>query len=76
MFNTSVLADSQIESIALADLERSDLARANMAPHPMCEEEPFHFSAEYRDVALRHVWTRAQAAIAAEVRERGIPRWI
>lgn len=71
MLNTSVLADSQIESIALADLERS-----NMAPHPMCEEEPFHFSAEFRDVALRHVWTLNAAKAARENQERGIPRWI
>lgn len=53
------------------------LEKANMIePRPETEREPFHFSSEYRDVALRHVWTRNQAAIAAEVRERGIPRWI
>lgn len=60
----------------IEDFVQADMARANMLPHPMCESEPFHFSAEYRDVALRHVWTLNQAAIAAEVRERGIPRWI
>lgn len=58
------------------DFAQADWARANMAPHPMCEEEPFHFSAEYRDVALRHVWTRAQAARTLEINERGMPRWI
>lgn len=58
------------------DAITQDLSRANMCPHPMCEVEPFHFSAEFRDVALRHVWTLNQAAIAAEVRERGMPRRI
>ena len=55
-----------------------DMERANMTvePRPELESEPFHFSAEFRDVALRHVWTRNQAAIAAEVREHGIPRWL
>lgn len=74
MLNTSVLADSQIESIALADLERSDLERSNMAPRPEWEAEPFHFSQEFKDVALRHVWTLNRAAIAAEVREHSTPR--
>ena len=58
------------------DFAQADMARANMAPRPEWEAEVFHFAPEYRDVALRHVWTRNQAAIAAEVRERGIPRWI
>ncbi len=71
MFNNT-LADSRIEEIAQADL-----ARANMVePRPEWEAEPFHFSQEFKDVALRHVWTRNQAAIAAEVREHGIPRWL
>jgi len=53
------------------------LERANMVePRPDWEAEPFHFSAEYRDVALRHAWTMARAAEAAQIRERGIPRWI
>ena len=61
------------------DLEtfvQQDLARANMAPHPMCECEPFHFSQEYRDLALRHVWTLNCAKVAREAQERGFPRWI
>lgn len=52
------------------------LERANLIPHPMCREEPFHFSQEYRDVALRHAWSTARAAEAAQIRERGIPRFI
>lgn len=53
------------------------LEKANMIePRPETEGEPFHFSAEYRDVALRHAWTMARAAEAAQIRERGIPRWI
>ena len=61
----------------IQDAIQADLARANMVePRPMGETEPWHFSQEFRDVALRHVWTRNQAAIAAEVRERGIPYWI
>ena len=54
------------------------LERANLAvePRPETEREPFHFSAEYRDVALRHVWTMARAAEAAEIHQRGIPRFI
>jgi len=57
---------------------QSALKRANMttAPRPDWEAEPFHFSAEYRDVALRHAWTMARAAETAQIRERGIPRWI
>ena len=55
-----------------------DMERANMTvePRPELESEPFHFSAEFRDVALRHVWTRAQAARTLEINERGMPRWI
>lgn len=54
------------------------LERANMttAPRPDWEAEPFHFSQEYRDVALRHVWSRQQAKRALEIRERGMPRFI
>lgn len=53
------------------------LERANMIePRPELEREPFHFSAEYRDVALRHAWTMARAAEARQIQERGIPRWI
>ena len=55
---------------------KQDLERANMAPHPMCEEEPFHFSQEFKDVALRHVWTQSAAKNAREVAERGFPRRI
>jgi hypothetical protein len=55
---------------------QSALERANLAPRPAEELEPFHFSAEYRDVALRHVWSMARAAEAAQIRERGIPRFI
>ena len=54
----------------------SALERANLAPRPETEREPFHFSAEYRDVALRHAWTMARAAEAAQIRERGIPRFV
>lgn len=63
---------------AYAIADQLDLERANMVvePRPNSELEPFHFSDTYRDVALRHVWTRNQAAIAAEVREHGIPRWL
>jgi len=68
MFNNT-LADSQIETIAMADL-----ARTNMLPHPMCEETPFHFSQEFRDVALRHVWTLNRASEARQIAERGLPR--
>lgn len=61
---------------ACAVADQLDLERANMTvePRPELESEPFHFSDTYRDVALRHVWTRNLAAIAAEVREHGIPR--
>lgn len=53
------------------------LERANMIePRPEMEAEPFHFSQEFKDVALRHVWTMARAAEAAQIRERGMPRWI
>ena len=57
---------------------QSALERANLLvePRPETEREPFHFSAEYRDVALRHAWTLARAAEAAQIRERGIPRFI
>ena len=35
-----------------------DLERSNMVePRPEPEREPFHFSQEFRDVALRHAWT-------------------
>ena len=56
-----------------AALERANLL---VEPRPELEREPFHFSAEYRDVALRHAWTMARAAEAAQIRERGIPRFI
>ena len=63
------------QACAIAD--EQDLIMANMIePRPEMENEPFHFSQEFKDTALRHVWTRNQAAIAAEVRERGIPYWI
>ena len=63
---------------ACAVADEQDLIRANMVvePRPEGETEPFHFSAEFRDVALRHVWTRAQAARTLEINERGMPRWI
>jgi len=67
-----MLTTQQAQDFALADLTRANMVE----PRPETEMEPWHFSQEYRDVALRHVWTRNQAAIAAEVRERGIPRWI
>lgn len=55
----------------------SAMERANMVePRPELEREPFHFSAEFRDVALRHVWTLSAARNAREVAERGMPRWI
>jgi hypothetical protein len=60
----------------IQDAIKTDLTRANMAPHPMCEAEPFHFSQEFRDVALRHVWSLNRAREAQEIRERGLPRWI
>lgn len=59
----------------LADSLDSALERANMAPHPMAEVEPFHFSSEYRDVALRHVW-KQNCVRVAQGQERGIPRFI
>lgn len=63
---------------ACAVADQLDLERANMVvePRPEGETEPFHFSAEFRDVALRHAWTMARAAEAAQIRERGIPRFI
>lgn len=63
---------------ACAVADEQDLIRANMVvePRPEGETEPFHFSAEFRDVALRHVWTRAQAARTLEINGRGMPRWI
>lgn len=61
------------EVVTQLDLERSNLL---VEPRPEAEVEPFHFSAEYRDVALRHVWTVARAAEAAQIRERGIPRFV
>lgn len=63
---------------ACAVADEQDLIRANMVvePRPEGETEPFHFSEVYRDVALRHVWTRAQAARTLEINERGMPRWI
>ncbi len=69
MFTTQQAVDTAL---------RADLTRANMttAPRPDWEAEPFHFSEEYRDVTLRHVWTMARAAEARQIQERGIPRWI
>jgi len=61
------------EVVTQLDLERSNLL---VEPRPEAEVEPFHFSQEYRDVALRHAWTMARAAETAQIRERGIPRWI
>lgn len=59
------------------DFAQADMERANMVePRPELEREPFHFSAEFRDVALRHVWTPSAARNAREVAERGMPRWI
>jgi len=56
------------------DLELA-LPRANMIePRPEAEGEPFHFSAEFRDVALRHVWTLNRASEARQIAERGLPR--
>jgi len=61
----------------IQDAIQADLERANMVePRPAEELEPFHFSEVYRNVALRHVWTMARAAESAQVRERGMPRWI
>lgn len=55
----------------------SALERANMIePRPETECEPFHFSQEFKDVALRHAWTMARAAEARQIQERGMPRWI
>lgn len=55
----------------------SALERANMVePRPAEELEPFHFSQEFKDVALRHAWTTARAAEAAQIRKRGMPRFI
>jgi hypothetical protein len=61
------------EVVTQLDLERSNLL---VEPRPEAEVEPFHFSQEYRDVALRHVWSMARAAEARQIQERGIPRWI
>jgi len=62
----------------LEEISQAAMARANMTvePRPMGENEPFHFSDTYRDVALRHVWTQSVAKNAREIQERGIPRWI
>lgn len=61
----------------IQDAIQADMERANMVePRPELEREPFHFSAEFRDVALRHVWTLSAARNAREVAERGMPRWI
>lgn len=55
----------------------SALERANMIePRPETDLEPFHFSQEFKDVALRHAWTLARAAESRQITERGIPRWI
>jgi len=43
-------------------------------PRPEAEGEPFHFTAEFRDVALRHVWTLNRASEARQIAERGLPR--
>lgn len=50
---------------AEAALMRADL----IEPRPELEREPFHFAQEYRDMALRHVWTRNQAIVAARFRD-------
>jgi len=70
-----VRAFSQESAMRTQDFD-SALERANMIePRPETEGEPFHFSAEYRDVALRHAWTMARAAEAAQI-QRGMPRFI
>lgn len=63
---------------ACAVADQLDLERANMVvePRPEGETEPFHFSQEFKDVALRHVWTQSVAKNAREIQERGMPRWI
>ena len=59
------------------DAIQADMERANMVePRPMGETEPWHFSQEFRDVALRHVWTLNCAKVAREAQDRGFPRWI
>ena len=60
------------EVVTQLDLERSNMVE----PRPELEREPFHFSQEFHDVALRHVWTLARAAESRQITERGIPRWI
>ena len=60
------------EVVTQLDLERSNMVE----PRPELEREPFHFSQEFRDVALRHAWTTARAAEAAQIRKRGMPRFI
>jgi len=61
---------------ACAVADEQDLIRANMVvePRPEGETEPFHFSAEFRDVALRHVWSQNRASEARQIAERGLPR--
>ena len=54
-----------------------DMERANMVePRPTADLEPWHFSAEYKALALRHVWSINRAREAREAQERGFPRWI
>ena len=54
-----------------------DMERANMVePRPTADLEPWHFSQEFKDVALRHVWSINRAREAREAQERGFPRWI
>ena len=57
--------------------DEQDLIMANMIePRPEMENEPFHFSQEFKDTALRHVWTLNCAKVAREAQERGFPRWV
>ena len=68
-----MFTEFDLENFAQAALERANMT---VEARPVGECEPFHFSQEFKDVALRHVWSINRAREAREAQERGFPRWI